>query len=173
MFMSLDGVIEEPMWSLQYWDDAIAQFKRSELFNSGALLLGRKTYEGFVQAWPARQGTDDYADRINGLPKYVVTSTLKTPEWNATFIQGDIAAEIAKLKQQSQQDLLLFGSGQLVQLLVQHDLVDEYRLLLYPLALGQGQRLFEEGTNTKLKLVECKPYSKGAVSLIYHLESKG
>jgi dihydrofolate reductase len=167
-FLSLDGVMEEPRWTFPYWNDEIAKFKHAELFASDAILLGRKTYEGFAQAWPSREGTDDYADRMNGLPKYVVSTTLEKVEWkNSSLIKGNIAQEASKLKQQPGQNLLIFGSGQLVSYLMAHNLVDEYRLLVYPLVLGKGQRLFPEGSDAKLKLAESQTFSSGVVALIY------
>src|SRR5215212_8450218 len=99
-YMSLDGVIEEPAWTQSYWGDDISKFKFDELFSSDTLLLGRKTYEGFAQAWPTMTDEAGFADRMNSMPKYVATRTLQTPQWNANFIKGDIAEEVAKLKQQ-------------------------------------------------------------------------
>lgn len=170
-FVSLDGVIEEPMWTFPYWNDEISSFKDAELFGSDTLLLGRVTYQGFAAAWPSRTDEEGYADRMNGMPKAVVTTTLNNLEWNnSTAIRGNLAEEVNKLKQQSGQDILLFGSGKLVQSLIDLDLVDQYNLLIYPVVLGKGQRLFEDGRDTKLKLVETKPYSTGVVGLTYHID---
>ncbi len=130
-----------------------------------ALLLGRVTYEGFASSWPSRKG-DAYSDRMNSMPKYVVSTTLNAAKWsNSTPIRSDAAAEIAKLKQQ--QALLVFGSMTLVQTLMQHGLVDEYRLLLYPLVLGSGKRLFKDGSNAQLKLAEAKLHGSDVVLLRY------
>jgi dihydrofolate reductase len=167
-FVSLDGVIEEPMWTSPYWGDDIAMFKFDELFSSDALLLGRVTYEGFAQAWPGQTDEQGYADRMNNMPKYAVTTTLDKGEWNNThLIKANIADEISQLKQQEGQNILIFGSGKLVQTLIKHDLVDQYNLLIYPIVLGSGQRMFEDGTNTKLKLTETKTFSSGVMALIY------
>jgi len=165
-FVSLDGVAEAPeKWSLKFWNDEIAKFKNDELFGVDALLLGRVTYEGFAASWPSRKG-DAYSDRMNGMPKFVVSSTLNTVNWNnSTLIGRDAAVEIAKLKQQ--QTLLVFGSMTLVRMLMQHGLVDEYRLLVYPVAIGSGQRLFKDGSRTTLKRVEVKPYGSDVVLLRY------
>jgi dihydrofolate reductase len=173
-FVSLDGVIENPMWTFPYWNDEIANFKHAELFGSDTLLLGRVTYAGFAEAWPSRTDEQGYADRINGLPKAVITTTLDKLAWNnSTAIRGNITEEVNKLKQQSGQDVLRFGSGKLVQTLMDLDLVDQYNLLSYPVILGKGQRLFEEGREAKLKLVETKPYGSGVVGLIYQPDRKG
>ena len=163
-FISLDGVIEEPQWSLEYWNDQISDFKGAELFAFDALLLGRITYEGFAAAWPSRTDEDGYADRINSMPKYVISSTLKSAEWqNSTLIADDVVAQVQALKQQPGQDILIFGSGTLVQSLIPHQLIDEYQLLVYPLVLGQGKRLFGPHTPTKLSLLEVKSFSSGAI----------
>jgi dihydrofolate reductase len=167
-FVSLDGVIEEPMWTFPYWNDEIAKFKQKEMFGSDSLLLGRVTYEGFAQAWPGRTDEEGYADRMNNMPKAVVTTTLDSLAWtNSTPVRGNLTEEVNKLKQQPGRDILLFGSGKLVQSLIDFDLVDRYNLLIYPVVLGKGQRLFEDGRNTKLKLVETQPYSSGVVAAVY------
>jgi dihydrofolate reductase len=172
-FVSLDGVIENPLWTFPYWNDEIANFKVNELFGSDSLLLGRVTYQGFAQSWPTMTDEQGYAERMNGLPKAVVTSTLDNLEWNnATAIQGDLACEVNRLKQEPGQDILLFGSGKLVQALIEKNLVDQYNLLIYPVVLGKGQHLFEDGCHTKLKLVECKPFNSGVVGLIYQPDCK-
>ena len=167
-YLSLDGVIENPAWTAPYWNDEIAKFKYDELFGSDALLLGRVTYQGFAQAWPSmKKDEQGFADRMNSLPKFVATRTLTTPEWNASFIQGDVAAEVARLKQQPGQDLLVYGSGQFVQTLIQHDLVDQYHLLVYPVVLGSGKRLFNVEHQTNLQLVGAQTFSLGVVALTY------
>ena len=172
-FMSLDGVIHEPMWTFPYWNDEIASFKYDELFSSDALLLGRVTYEGFAQAWPGQTDEQGYADRMNTLPKYVITMTMDKGEWNNShLIKANVVEEFAKLKQQDGQNILIFGSGKLIETLIKHDLVDQYNLLLYPIVLGSGQRLFEDGTNTKLKLAATKTFNSGVVALIYEPDRK-
>jgi dihydrofolate reductase len=147
-FLSLDGVMENPMWTFPYWNDEIAQFKGEESNASDALLLGRVTYEGFAEAWPQRTDEASGGVYFNSVRKYVVSTTLKEPlEWNNShLIKGNIVEEINKLKQQDGNDITVHGSGRLVQTLMQHDLVDRYRLLVYPVVLGKGQRLFEEDT---------------------------
>lgn len=168
MYVSLDGVIEEPSWTMLYWNDQLAQFKFDELFASDALLLGRVTYQGFAKAWPSMTDETGFADRMNSMPKYVASRTLQEAEWNASLIKEDVAEEVARLKQQPGQDLLVYGSAELVQTLMQHDLVDEYRLLVYPVVLGSGKRLFGDGSATSLKLVDTRTFSSGVVALIYH-----
>lgn len=166
-FMSLDGVMEAPAWTAPYWNDEIAQFKAAEQESSDALLLGRVTYEGFAAAWPGR--TEPGADYMNNVPKYVVSTTLDTATWNnSTLIKDDIVEEIRALKQQEGKDLLVYGSAMLVQTLLQHDLVDRYRLLVYPVVVGSGKRLFNESTTATLTLVEARPVGSGGVlALIY------
>ena len=171
-FMSLDGVIEEPMWTFPYWTEEIAQFKHAELFASDGLLLGRMTYEGFAQSWPGQRDEQGYADRMNELPKYVVTTTLESGSWGTTsLIQSNVCEEITRIKQQEGGNLLVFGSGRLAQTLVQHNLVDQYNLLVYPIVLGNGQRLFEDGTQTQLRLVDTRMFCSGVVALIYEADS--
>jgi len=124
-FVTLDGVISSPqVWGAPYWDDEHAGYAHNLLFAADALLLGRKTCEGFAQAWPSRTG-DDYSDRINRLPKHVASRTLQQAEWNATLIKGDVADEVARLKAQPGQNILKFGTGELDRTLMRHDLVDE------------------------------------------------
>ena len=165
-FMSLDGVIESPMWTFPYWNDEIAQFKGDESNASDALLLGRVTYEGFAAAWPTSK--DEGAEYFNGVRKYVVTTTLDKADWNNShIITGDVVEEIRKLKQQDGKNIIVHGSGRLIETLMAHDLVDEYRLLVYPLVVGEGQRLFETDQKAKLKLVESKTMSSGVIGLIY------
>jgi dihydrofolate reductase len=170
-YVSLDGVMDEPgKWSGPFFNDEAAKFKYDELFASDALLLGRVTYEGFAKAWPTMEGTGDFGERMNGMPKYVVSTTLRNPEWtNSRVISQNVVEEIAKLKEESGQDLLLSGSGKLLHTLMEHDLVDEYRLMLHPIVLGDGKRLFENESQAKaLKLVETKPLASGIVILTYH-----
>ncbi len=169
-FVSLDGVIEEPAWSAPYWSDDIAPIKQEELFAAGALLLGRKTYEGFAAAWPGRTDEDGYADRINAMPKHVASRMLTEPAWNARVIEGDdVAAAVARLKREEGEggDLLVFGSGELVQALIANNLVDEWRLLVYPVVLGAGKRLFGDGSTASLRLVETRALPFGVVFLRY------
>jgi dihydrofolate reductase len=168
-FVALDGACEAPeKWTSPYWNEEISKFKHDELFASGALLLGRRTYEGFAAAWPSRSDETGFADRMNGLPKHVVSTTLERLEWaNSRLINGEVAKAVAELKQQTGQDLLVYGSGALVQSLTDADLVDDYRLIVYPVLLGEGKRLFTGRTHRKLKLAETRPFSSGAVLLRY------
>jgi dihydrofolate reductase len=169
-YVTLDGVMHEPgEWSGPFFNDEAVKFKYDELFASDALLLGRVTYEGFAKAWPAMEGTGDFGERMNGMPKYVVSTTLRNPEWNNSHVIGqNVVEEIAKLKQGPGQDILLSGSGKLLHTLMEHDLVDEYRLMLHPIVLGGGKRLFENETQARtLKLVEAKPLTTGIVILTY------
>jgi dihydrofolate reductase len=179
-FVSLDGVIEDPGgsesfehggWTFPYWNDEIAKLKLDEILESDALLLGRVTYEGFAAAWPSMTDEQGFADRMNSLPKFVVSTTLENPEWqNSTVLEGDVAAEVGKLREQPGRDILVAGSRELVQSLAQHDLVDEYRLLVYPVVLGSGKRLFGDGTHVPLRLREARPFDSGVVLLSYEPE---
>ena len=170
-FVSLDGVVENPGWTFPYWNDEIANFKGEETSASDALLLGRVTYEGFAAAWP--ESKDEGADYFNSVRKYVVSTTLDKAEWNnSTLIKDNIVEEITKLKQQDGKDIAVHGSITLVQTLIQHDLVDRYRLLIYPVVLGTGKRLFQDGTTATLKLVETQSFSSGVAALIYEPDRK-
>ena len=167
-FMSLDGVVEAPMWTFPYWNDEIAEFKHHELFNVDALLLGRVTYEGFAEAWPSQTDQEGYADRMNSLPKYVASTTIETAECNnSSVINGNLIEAVQQLKQEAGQDILVFGSGSLVSTLMEYELVDEYRLQIYPLVLGKGQRLFEDKPDAKLEMVNRQAFNTGVVVLTY------
>jgi dihydrofolate reductase len=169
-FLSLDGVMENPAWTFPYWNDDIAQFK-SEESSADALLLGRVTYQGFAVAWP--RSTDEGAPYFNGVRKYVVSTTLDKAEWNnSVLIKNNIVDEIIKLKQQDGQDIIVHGSATLVQTLMQHDLVDRYRLLVYPVIVGKGIRLFQEGTTATLKLVQGRSLNGGVTALVYEPDRK-
>jgi dihydrofolate reductase len=181
-FLSLDGVMEDPGgaenfkyggWTRAYSDDEMGKFKYDELFSSDALLLGRVTYQEFAKAWPTMQGTGDFGERMNSIPKYVVSTTLAKADWNnSTIIHGNVAEAVSRLKQQPGQDILIFGSATLIQTLMQHDLIDQYQLLVFPVVLGSGKRLFKDGSNTTLRLIETKAYSSGIVLLTYQPERK-
>ena len=182
-FVSLDGVMEDPGGAENFkhggWSFEIARgeegdkFKLDEAFASEALLLGRVTYDGFAAAWPSREG--EFADKFNNMPKYVVSSTLGEPEWNnSTVLRGDIAEEIGKLKQEQDGDIVVHGSARLVQTLVEHDLVDEFRLMVYPVVLGSGKRLFGDTSDKKpLRLVDSKVVGDGVAILIYEPAESG
>lgn len=172
-FVSLDGVMEEPRWTFQFERGPEGdKFKFDELFGSEALLLGRVTYQGFAQAWPS-MGTDEFGKRMNSIPKYVVSNTLSDEEasWGkTTVIRGDVPAEIAKLRAQPGGDLLVAGSARLVQTLIQNGLVDEYRLMVFPVVLGAGKRLYPDtmSESAKLALTNCKTDGDGVLLLTYH-----
>jgi dihydrofolate reductase len=169
-FMTLDGVVEAPNeWSFPYWTDETGKFKSDELAASEVQLLGRVTYEGFASAWPTMQDTGEFGVKMNNMPKYVVSTMLKKAEWtNSTIIKTNVADEISKLKKGSGGDILVAGSMTLIRTLMEHDLVDEYRLLTYPVVLGKGKRLFDGGMAASLKLTESKPMgSTGVVLLRY------
>jgi dihydrofolate reductase len=178
-FISLDGVMEDPSWTFQFGSEEQEQYKFEELFASDALLLGRVTYEGFASAWPRmmeqyegprRAALEKFTDRMNNLAKYVVSTTLEDPlEWNnSTMIKGDVAEAVADLKQQPGQDILIGGSGDLVNTLMGHDLIDEYRLMVFPVVVGGGKRLFREGSATRtLKLIATRTFGSGVVVLTY------
>jgi dihydrofolate reductase len=175
-FVSLDGVMEAPGGSEDFrhagWSFEIErgaegdQFKLDETRNSAALLLGRVTYEGFARAWPSREG--EFADKFNSMPKYVVSSTLENPEWtNTTVLNGDVAGEVTKLKGEQDGDIVVHGSARLVQTLLEHDLVDELRLMVFPVVLGTGKRLFGETSDKKrLQLVDSKVVGDGVTILV-------
>lgn len=170
-FLSLDGVMEEPAWTVPYWNDEIAKFKGDEQDTSDALLLGRMTYQGFAAAWP--KSKDEGADYMNNVPKYVVSTILDRLDWNnSTLIKDNIVEEITKLKQQDGQDILVYGSAMLVHTLMQHDLVERYRLLVYPVVVGKGKRLFKESTTVTLKLLESQLFNSGVVALVYEPDRK-
>lgn len=170
-FLSLDGVMENPAWTLRYWNDEIANFKAEETSASEPMLLGRVTYQGFAAAWP--ESKDEGAPYFNSTRKYVVSTTLDKVEWNnSVLIKDNIVEEITRLRQQDGSDLVVHGSGTLVQTLMRHDLVDRFRLLVYPVVLGKGRRLFQEGTTATLTLVETRSFSSGVTALIYEPERK-
>jgi dihydrofolate reductase len=168
-FLSLDGVMENPAWTFPYWNDTISEFKGSETLSSDALLMGRVTYEMFAAVWPHRTVEDDPgAEHMNNYPKYVVSTTLDKVEWNNShLIKGDIVTEITKLKAQPGKDILVYGSATLVNFLLQQGLVDELRLLVYPVTVGGGKRLFSDETKVTLQLTEVKPAGQGVIALIY------
>ena len=178
-FVSLDGVVEAPGggesfkhggWSFEISrGDEGDKFKLDETLSSEALLLGRVTYEGFAAAWPSRTDELGFADKFNSMPKYVVSSTLEDPEWNnSTVLEGDVVEAVSRLKQEQDGDIVVHGSPQLVQKLIEKDLVDEYRLMMFPVVLGSGKRLFGETTDKKrLRLVDSKIVGDGVAILVY------
>jgi dihydrofolate reductase len=176
-FVSLDGVMEDPGGSEDFkyggWTFEIDRgddgnkFKLDEALESDALLLGRVTYQGFADAWPSREG--EFADKFNSMPKYVVSSTLKNPTWNnSTVLNRDLVADLAKVKEAHDGDIVVHGSAQLVQGLIEHDLVDEVRLMVFPVVLGIGKRLFGDTSDKKpLRLVESNTVGDGVGIHIY------
>ncbi len=166
-FLTLDGMFEDPAPPPGYPSPEIGKFKYDELFASDALLLGRVTYEGFSKYWPTMQGTSDFADRMNSLPKFVATTTLRSLEWNATKLEPDVVAAIEALKQQEGQNLLVYGSGTLAQMLLRHNLVDELRLMVYPLVRGSGKHFFTGEDRLTLKLASSRELGAGVVLLVY------
>ena len=169
-YLSLDGVFEEPgRWSGPFFNDEAGQFKWNELQASDALLLGRKTYEGFAAAWPTMKDTGEFGEKMNSITKYVVSSTLDTVDWKgSTLVKGNVVDEVRKLKQEPGHDLLLSGSAQLFNACMAANLIDLYRVMLHPIVLGTGKRLFAEGANrTVLNLLETQRFSTGIVILEY------
>ena len=175
-FVSLDGVMEDPGgsesfehggWSFEIDRGEGMTFKLEETMATDALLLGRVTYEGFAEAWPSRDG--EFADKFNSMPKHVVSSTLERPEWNnSTVLEGDLAAGVAKLKEQYDGDIVVHGSARLAQALLADDLVDELRLMVFPVVLGSGKRLFGETADKKrLQLEETRTVGDGVLILTY------
>jgi dihydrofolate reductase len=181
-FITLDGVMEDPGgaekferggWAFQFERGPEGdKFKLDEAMASDALLLGRKTYQEFAAAWPSRTG--GFADKMNSMAKYVVSTTLKKAEWNnSTLIKSNVVEEVSRLKAMPGGEILIAGSAQLVHTLMQHELVDEYRLMVFPVVLGKGKRLFNDGSDKHaLRLVEAKPVGSGVLILIYHPERK-
>lgn len=166
-FVTLDGVISSPQeWSPPYWDEEHAAYARKLLFSADALLLGRATYEGFAEAWPARSG-DEYTDRINAMPKHVASRTLTEATWNATIIDGDVAEGVAKLKEEPGESILKFGTGELDRTLLANGLIDELHLWVFPVLAGSGQRLIEDIGVTHLRLDDVTKFGSGIVVLTY------
>ena len=184
-FLTLDGVMQAPGgpdedrsggfnhggWQMPYFDEITAKAIIEGLTEAGGFVLGRKTYEIFAAYWPtAPAEVQAFAEPLNNLPKFVASKTLREPlAWNnSTLIAGDVAKEVAKLKRQSGNDLRVIGSGELVQTLMKHDLIDEYVLMVHPLVLGSGKRLFREGgSSANLKLIDIKTTGKGVAIVTY------
>src|SRR3954451_11552918 len=176
-FISLDGVIEDPGGSEDFkyggWTFEIERgedgdrFKLDETMDAEALLLGRRTFEGFAEAWPSREG--EFADKFNNMPKYVVSSTLKDPDWsNSTVLDGDLTESVEKLRAEIDGDIVVAGSAQLVQALIERGLVDELRLMVFPVVLGSGKRLFGETSDKhSLRLTDSKVVGDGVLIQIY------
>src|SRR5215813_4346824 len=165
--VSLDGVMADPhLWATPYFDSEAESHALELLSTSDGMLMGRRTYEFFAAAFPHRTG--DYGDRINRIRKFVFSSTLQKADWNnSTLVKGDVAAEVAKLKQHPGQDLVIYGHGLLGQTLLEHGLLDEIKLWIHPLFIGRGKLLFREDEKHKLKLVGQKSLATGVVVLTY------
>jgi dihydrofolate reductase len=183
-FLTLDGVMQAPGgaeedpsggfqhggWQMPYFDDAAGAAVGETMDATGGLLLGRRTYEIFAAYWPTAPADDPFAAVLNSLPKYVASTTLEEPlAWNnSRLIKGDLAGAVAKLKEEPGKDLQVIGSGELVQTLMEHDLVDEYRLMIHPVVLGSGRRLFRDGSARKpLRLVDTTTSSTGVLIATY------
>jgi dihydrofolate reductase len=182
-FLTVDGVMQAPGgpdedreggfehggWSVGYWDDLMGQLIVESTLQAGALLLGRKTYEIFAAHWPNVGGDDPVAAKLNSVPKYVASRTLSEVSWsNSTLIQGDVAEAVARLKEEPGAEIQVTGSSELIQTLLEHDLVDEYRLWLFPVLIGEGKRLFARGTAPgALTLVDTKTSSTGVAIQTY------
>ncbi len=181
-FVSLDGVMEDPGgaegfryggWTFEIEQGEGRRFKLEETMATDALLLGRKTYEGFAEAWPSREG--EFADKFNNMPKYVVSSTLQNPEWNnSTVLDGDLAHEVAAIKEAVAGDIVVHGSAQLAQALIDADLADELRLMVFPVILGSGKRLLDGTAEKKpLRLTASEIVGDGVAILTYAPAGKG
>ncbi|MFI1867184.1 dihydrofolate reductase family protein [Streptomyces jumonjinensis] len=169
-FITLDGDVSAPdKWSGRYWDEEYSRYARELLFSADALLLGRKTYEGFAETWPALEEAEgDYAVRMNALPKYVASRTLTETAWNATLIKGDVAEEVAALKRRPGADIVKFGiGGELDRTLLEHKLVDEYQFWMFPVIAGSGERILDGISTAHLKLTSTTSLASGVVLLTY------
>ena len=158
-FVSLDGVMEAPdQWHLQFWHVAMGDYKLEEVLTSGALLLGRVTSEGFAEAWPSVTDEVGFAEKMNSMPKFVVSTTLTEAGWNnSTLIKEDVVEEVARLKQQPGDDVLVAGSADLVHTLMEHDLVDEYRLMVHPVVVGSGKRRSDPAARDPCRSPRSRP----------------
>ena len=165
--VSADGVIgSPPLWAMDYRDEEVTRDALERLSGSDAMLMGRGTYELFAATWPGQ--TDEFAQRMNGIRKYVFSSTLAGADWsNTTIVRGDVLAEVTKIKEQDGRDLALFGHGRLAQTLLENGLIDELRLSVHPVLAGAGLPQFSNGRKTPLKLVSAKTFTTGVVVLSY------
>jgi dihydrofolate reductase len=179
-YLSVDGRMdmEDPEgredelggWTAPYWNDELQRMQYDQLVKSDALLLGRLTYQGFAASWPSITDEEGFADRMNSLPKYVASTTLRELlEWNATLLNGNPVDEVRKLKQQPGQHILIYGSGELVRTLLPHDLIDELRLMIHPVFLGWGKRLLEDVDRSALTLTDSRATEKGVATLTYEV----
>ena len=166
-YTTLDGVFEEPAWSGPYFNDELGGWQDQNLQEADALLLGRKTYEGFKAAWPQmEEATGHFGVKMNAMPKHVATTTLTEPEWNATFLKGDVAEAVRALKT-GPDNLLINGSADLVNYLTRHNLIDEYRIMIYPVVQGEGRKLWDDGTKIALSLADSWKTASGVEVVTY------
>jgi dihydrofolate reductase len=182
-YVTIDGVMQDPGgvgeiehggWSSPYFNDELAEYQSDQLFASDALLLGRKTFEGFAAAWPSMEEAEgEFAVRMNTMPKYVASETLEGPlPWNGTLLEGDVAEAVASLKEQPGEDILIYGSADLANSLRAHDLIDRYRLMVFPVMVGPGKRLFNgDGAGLKaFKLAAAVTTGTGVALLTYEID---
>jgi dihydrofolate reductase len=166
-YVTLDGVFEEPAWSGPYFNDELGAWQESNLREADALLLGRKTYQGFKSAWPKMEAeTGDFGAKMNAMPKHVATTTLTEPEWNATFLPGDVPTAVAAIKARPG-NLLINGSAELVNELTRHNLIDEYRIMIFPVVEGEGRTLWAPGTKIALRLTDSWRTKTGVEVVTY------
>jgi dihydrofolate reductase len=180
-YLSVDGrmEMEDPErkderrggWTAPYWNDELEKMQYDLLFASDALLLGRVTYEGFAETWPSTTDEEGFADQMNSLPKYVASTTLTEPlEWNATLLEGDPVERVQALKAEPGENILIYGSGELVRSLLPHGVIDELRLMIHPVVLGWGKRLLEDSDRWGLTLADTASTERGVVTLTYRVE---
>jgi dihydrofolate reductase len=180
-YLSVDGrmTMEDPEgrkqerggWTAPFWNDELEKMQHDLLFASDALLLGRVTYQGFAEAWPSTTDEEGFADRMNSLPKHVASTTLSEPlDWNATLLRGDVVGGVSRLKEEAGDNMLIYGSGELVRTLLAHGVIDELRLMIHPVVLGWGKRLLEDGDTSGLALTDSVATQKGVVTLTYRVE---
>lgn len=172
MYVALDGVVEEPMWTGPFWNEELSDLQADYLYSSDALVLGRVTYEGFAAAWPSmEEQTGDFGRKMNSMPKHVASRTLQTTEWNASLLEGDLEPAVRALKEADGGDLLIYGSGTLVDELTRLHLIDEYRLMIHPVVVGRGKKLFAAAPETTLRLEDSRTTKTGVVVATYRLSS--
>jgi dihydrofolate reductase len=166
-YLTLDGVFEEPAWSGPYFNEELSEFQSDNLREADVMVLGRKTYQGFKEAWPAmEEETGWFGKKMNSMPKRVATTTLTEPEWNATFIEGDVAEAVAALKA-GPESVLINGSASLINYLTRHNLIDEYRFMIFPVVVGAGAKLWQEGTAAKLTIARSVITTNGVAVITY------
>jgi dihydrofolate reductase len=174
MYVSLDGVVEDPAWTGPFWNDELSELQADYLYASDALVLGRVTYEGFAASWPSmEESTGEFGRKMNSMPKHVASTTLTEAEWNASIIEGDLGEAVRRLKEEPGGDLLVYGSATLVDELARLDLIDEYRLIVCPVLVGSGKRLFADVAEKTLRLSQVTTTAAGVAVLTYTRASDG